>query len=108
MRGWLSSAIPSFFVTGVLQPGVLPSAEAYPLYGMSSVRFLIFDGLWREITARVGRFVRSVSGRSAEKRRNLARSKMRGFLRFERSIVGFHSDRVAALQVGNSTAVNSL
>src|SRR5271156_2347746 len=92
MRGWLSSAIPSFFVTGVLQPGVLPSAEAYPLYGMSSVRFLIFDGLWREITARVGRFVRSVSGRSAEKRRNLARSKMRGFLRVgigEKSDISF-------------------
>jgi hypothetical protein len=49
---------------------------------MSSVGFLIFDGLWREISARVSRFVRSASGRTAEKRRNLARSKMRGFLRF--------------------------
>src|SRR5271163_1255819 len=48
---------------------------------MSSVGFLIFDGLWREISARVNRFVRSASGRTAEKRRNLARSKMRGFLR---------------------------
>src|SRR5271169_1395266 len=48
---------------------------------MSSVGFLIFDGLWREISARVSRFVRSASGRTAEKRRNLARSKMRGFLR---------------------------
>src|SRR5271163_23709 len=47
---------------------------------MSSVGFLIFDGLWREISARVNRFVRSASGRTAEKRRNLARSKMRGFL----------------------------
>jgi|SRR5271163_1173715 len=47
---------------------------------MSSVGFLIFDGLWREISARVSRFVRSASGRTAEKRRNLARSKMRGFL----------------------------
>src|SRR5277367_5625978 len=50
---------------------------------MSSVGFLIFDGLWREICARVSRFVRSASGRTAEKRRNLARSKMRGFLRVE-------------------------
>jgi hypothetical protein len=33
---------------------------------------LIFDGLWREISARVSRFVRSASGRTAEKRRNLA------------------------------------
>lgn len=49
---------------------------------MSSVGFLIFDGLWREISARVSRFVRSASGRTAEKRRNLARSKRRGFLRF--------------------------
>ena len=48
---------------------------------MSSVGFLIFDGLWREISARVSRFVRSASGRTAEKRRNLARLKMRGFLR---------------------------
>src|SRR5271154_5309977 len=48
---------------------------------MSSVGFLTFDGLWREISARVSRFVRSASGRTAEKRRNLARSKMRGFLR---------------------------
>src|SRR5271155_622186 len=51
---------------------------------MSSVGFLIFDGLWREISARVSRFVRSASGRTAEKRRNLARSKMRGFLRGRR------------------------
>src|SRR5271154_2564311 len=28
---------------------------------MSSVGFLIFDGLWREISARVNRFVRSAS-----------------------------------------------
>jgi hypothetical protein len=48
---------------------------------MSPVGFLIFDGLWREISARVSRFVRSASGGIAEKRRNLARSKMRGFLR---------------------------
>src|SRR5271169_1149211 len=59
---------------------------------MSSVGFLIFDGLWREISARVSRFVRSASGRTAEKRRNLARSKMRGFLRVQTRI-GERTDR---------------
>src|ERR1700739_3293309 len=42
----------------------------------------ILDLRWSlAISARVSRFVRSASGRTAEKRRNLARSKMRGFLR---------------------------
>ena len=71
-------------LAGALQPEVVTGRQKCPLYGMSSVGFLIFDGLWREISARVNRFVRSGSGRTAEKRRNLARSKMRGFLSVRR------------------------
>src|SRR5277367_6587948 len=70
---------------------------------MSSVGFLIFDGLWREISARVSRFVRSASGRTAEKRRNLARSKMRGFLRLAATLSHARTQlRRAAVDAGKA------